>query len=93
MMGFLRIKTQNYVLIISLITVLSGLTHLFFPILLKTGIKSQMKSKESSFMLKNWQKSRIPVTLKVYVFDIENPKQVLIGQRARIKELGPYYYK
>jgi hypothetical protein len=92
-MRLLRIKVENYVLIISLITVLSGLTYLLFPILLKTGTKSETKLKEGSFMLENWQKLPIPVTLKVYVFNIENPKQVLIGKRATIKELGPYYYK
>lgn len=32
-------------------------------------------------------------TFKVYLFDIENPDEILKGEKPRIKEKGPFVYK
>lgn len=48
---------------------------------------------KSSKMFEKWQKLPMPLTFKVYIFNISNPEEVFVGEKPRLQEIGPYVYK
>lgn len=34
-----------------------------------------------------------PSTLKIYMFNVENPQEILKGAKPVVREMGPYVYK
>ena len=45
------------------------------------------------FFLKVWSFPPVPVFMKFYVFNIENPDNIRRGEKPRVKEVGPFVYR
>lgn len=70
------------------------LLHFKFDSLLEVAIRGQLVIAEDSDLFKQW--SNIPVGLLGYkyrFFEIENPEEVLRGEKVRVRERGPYCFK
>lgn len=48
--------------------------------------------KNGSQVYDMWRKPTIPIYFQVYVFDLQNPQEVINGARPYLKERGPYTY-
>jgi hypothetical protein len=53
-----------------------------------------MSFTEGSALYHMWQKPPINFYIKVYVFNVTNPKEFLSGrEKLRVQEVGPYIYR
>jgi hypothetical protein len=53
-----------------------------------------MSFSEESTLFNLWLKPPVDVYIKVYVFNITNPKEFLSGtEKLRVQEIGPYFYR
>lgn len=77
----------------AIVSVIGGILFLFFPILLSIGMKSQMQIKIGNDITTNWLDVPLTFWVKVHVWNIENPKKFLNGDKPIIKEKGPYFWK
>ena len=44
-------------------------------------------------MFDKWRELPIPLTFKIYVFNVTNTEEVNEGSKPEVKEIGPYVYK
>nr|ANQ46505.1 sensory neuron membrane protein 2 [Phyllotreta striolata] len=49
--------------------------------------------KENTEQWEAFMKTPFPYSFKVFVFDVQNPDDVLQGAKPRVKEVGPFVYK
>ncbi|KPI91086.1 Sensory neuron membrane protein 1 [Papilio xuthus] len=64
-----------------------------FPKIVKRQVQKNVQIENSSKMFEKWRKLPMPLTFKVYVFNISNPEEVSEGEKPRLQEIGPYVYK
>ncbi|KAG7305165.1 Sensory neuron membrane protein 2 [Plutella xylostella] len=64
-----------------------------FPKIVQTQIKKNIQLADGSLMFDKWKKLPMPLTFKVYVFNVTNPDAVDSGERPRLQEVGPFVYK
>ncbi|XP_078415707.1 lysosome membrane protein 2-like isoform X2 [Cetorhinus maximus] len=64
-----------------------------FKNLVEDQIKEHTKLKLNSEAYKNWKDPPVSAYLQFYFFNVENQLQILQGERAIVKQLGPYTYK
>lgn len=89
----LRRRIRRYGTIASAITSIGGLIFVGFPMLVDTGLKSQMQIKEGNDITKNWEDVPLAITIKIHIWNIENPDEFANGAKAKLREIGPYYWK
>jgi len=89
----IRKRVRNYGIFGSIMTGIGGLMVLGLPSLIDTGLKGQMQLKEGNDMLKNWENTPLTITIKVYIWHIDNAREFANGAKAKLVEKGPYYYK
>lgn len=83
-----------FLIIVSLLLIAAGTAlYFFFPKLMKQEVSSHIVLKESSDIFGAWSKSPVPITTKIYFFNVENAKQVLQGEKAVLREVGPFTFK
>ncbi|XP_054162152.1 lysosome membrane protein 2-like [Oppia nitens] len=91
---FAKNKSAEFGLFIGLALVAIGaLLILVFPVMLGIGLDNNFKLTEGKYIFDKWRELPIPLTTKVYLFDIQNPDQFSKGAVPVVKELGPYVYK
>ena len=57
-------------------------------------LRQMMSLAEGSTLYHLWQKPPINFYIKVYVFNVTNPKEFLSGrEKLRVQEVGPYIYR
>jgi hypothetical protein len=57
-------------------------------------ISQRMTLTEGSTLYYFWQKPPVNIYIKVYVFNVTNPKEFLSGrEKLRVQEVGPYIYR
>lgn len=76
-----------------LMTIIGGFLYFKFDDLLSGALKSQLQISEDSDFAKMWSKNPFPIKIDVYVFGIENPEQFADGEKAVLKQYGPYTYE
>jgi len=42
---------------------------------------------------KNWETIPDSMYLQFYLFNLENPKEIITGEKPKVKEMGPYVYQ
>ncbi|CAH0546697.1 unnamed protein product [Brassicogethes aeneus] len=57
-----------------------------------TGDREAKNLKNDTDQMEMFMKMPFPFDFKVYFFNIENPDEVLIGAKPKLKEIGPYIY-
>lgn len=63
------------------------------PTLLKMKLKENMVLVPGKEAYEKWQKTPIPVTFKVHLFNVTNHLDVLNGSTPIVQEVGPYIFK
>nr|UVB79224.1 sensory neuron membrane protein 2 [Heortia vitessoides] len=64
-----------------------------FPKIVSKQIQKNVQLDNSSVMFEKWRKLPMPLTFKVYVFNVTNVEDVNTGARPKLAEIGPYVYK
>ncbi|GCB82225.1 hypothetical protein scyTo_0021960, partial [Scyliorhinus torazame] len=64
-----------------------------FKNIVEDQIKKHTKLKLNGEAFKNWKEPPVPTYLQFYFFHVENQLQILQGEQAIVKQLGPYTYK
>ncbi|XP_067896194.1 lysosome membrane protein 2-like [Heterodontus francisci] len=64
-----------------------------FKNLVEDQIKEHTKLKLNSEAYKNWKDPPVPAYMQFFFFHVENQKETLQGERAIVRQLGPYTYK
>jgi len=76
-----------------LMTVGGGVITVAFPSIL-TGIMGYlMVINEGGLITPLWEAPPIGVPIKTYVFSVENPDEFMLGQKAKLKQMGPYVFE
>lgn len=86
-------RDRRRALIGLILTFIGGLLYFTFPGLLNSALKSQLQVKEGNDFTKAWNKNPFPISLDVFVFNLENPEEFSSGAKAKLREMGPYSYK
>ncbi|XP_073967604.1 sensory neuron membrane protein 2-like [Choristoneura fumiferana] len=63
------------------------------PMVKNRQIQKSIQIEESSQMFERWRKMPIPLTFKIYVFDVVNAEGINNGEKPQLEEKGPYVYK
>ncbi|GFY55084.1 lysosome membrane protein 2 [Trichonephila inaurata madagascariensis] len=63
------------------------------PTLFKAKIQENLVLEEGKEAYEKWKTTPIPVTFKVYIFNITNPKEVMEGLKPSVQDIGPYVFK
>ncbi|XP_051870323.1 lysosome membrane protein 2-like [Pristis pectinata] len=63
-----------------------------FKNIVEDQIKEHTKLKMNSEVYKNWKDPPVPIYMQVFFFHIENPEEILKGNQAIVREVGPYTY-
>ena len=69
-----------------------GLVIVLFPIILNAIIEWQLVIKEGNIFTQNWSDVPLPVTVNIYIWNLDNPDQFRAGAKPRMREMGPYSY-
>ncbi|XP_022900167.1 sensory neuron membrane protein 2-like isoform X2 [Onthophagus taurus] len=77
---------------IAIIGILLGLVLL--PFIIDDQINKQLRISYGSDAYERWRELPITVDFKIYIFEVENWRDVALnGARPHVKEIGPYIYK
>ncbi|CAH2208692.1 jg21356, partial [Pararge aegeria aegeria] len=52
-----------------------------------------LRLENSSAMFEKWRVIPVPLSFKVYVFNVSNAEEVNEGAKPILNEIGPYVYK
>lgn len=52
-----------------------------------------MGLRNGTFVWDMFVETPVPIYLKVYFFNVENPEGIARGEIPRVKEVGPYVYR
>lgn len=64
-----------------------------FPSLFKAKLHQNLYLEEGKEAFEKWKKTPIPVTFKVYIFNVTNPDEVMNnGAMPNVQEVGPYVF-
>ncbi|CAH2063819.1 unnamed protein product, partial [Iphiclides podalirius] len=64
-----------------------------FPKIVKMQVQKNVQIENSSVMFEKWRKLPMPLTFKIYLFNVSNPEDVNNGEKPKVTEIGPYVYK
>ncbi|XP_072941914.1 sensory neuron membrane protein 2-like [Epargyreus clarus] len=64
-----------------------------FPKIVSNQIQKKIQIENSSMMFEKWRKLPMPVSFKVYLFNVTNVDEVNRGGRPKLNQVGPYVYK
>ncbi|XP_034825642.1 sensory neuron membrane protein 2-like [Maniola hyperantus] len=64
-----------------------------FPKIVQSQINKNLRLENSSAMFEKWRVMPVPLTFKVYVFNVSNAEDVNEGAKPILNEIGPYVYK
>ncbi|GIY69822.1 lysosome membrane protein 2 [Caerostris extrusa] len=64
-----------------------------FPTILHALLQKNLVLEEGKEAYEKWKKTPIPVTFKVFIFNVTNPKEVMDGMKPIVQEIGPYVFK
>ncbi|XP_063530203.1 sensory neuron membrane protein 2-like [Cydia strobilella] len=63
------------------------------PKIVRSQIKKNVQIDPSSQMFDKWRKLPMPLTFKIYVFNVTNAEDISAGAKPELEEIGPYVYK
>ncbi|RVE52909.1 hypothetical protein evm_002386 [Chilo suppressalis] len=64
-----------------------------FPRIVSKQIQKNVQLENSSVMFEKWRKLPMPLTFKIYVFNVTNAEDINSGAKPMLTEIGPYVYK
>ncbi|XP_075689686.1 scavenger receptor class B member 1 isoform X2 [Rhinoderma darwinii] len=81
--------------VIGLLLVAFGAVLVFMvPVIMKQQVEKNVRIDPSSgFAYEMWRDLPVPFFMSIYVFEIMNPKEMLLGEKPRVEQRGPYVYR
>ncbi|XP_023944614.1 sensory neuron membrane protein 2 [Bicyclus anynana] len=64
-----------------------------FPKIVQSQINKNLQLENSSTMFEKWRVVPVPLTFKIYVFNVTNTDEVNEGAKPALDEIGPFVYK
>ncbi|XP_046978733.1 sensory neuron membrane protein 2-like [Vanessa cardui] len=64
-----------------------------FPKIVHKQIQKNLQLENSSAMFEKWRELPVPLTFKIYVFNVTNADDVTDGAKPILNEIGPFVYK
>ena len=80
-------------LISSAIIAIGLYIHLDFAQIMENRVKSEMIIKEENAFYDNWINSKTIERTNFYMFEVENPNEILNGMKPKVKEVGPFVFR
>ncbi|XP_072171405.1 lysosome membrane protein 2-like [Diadema setosum] len=65
----------------------------YFPIIFQSIVKEQTVLANNSTGFQEWANPPSPIFFEIYVWNLENPKEVAAGAKPNITQKGPYTYR
>ncbi|XP_075033057.1 scavenger receptor class B member 1 isoform X1 [Mixophyes fleayi] len=63
------------------------------PIIMQQQVEKNVRIDPSSgFAYEMWRDLPVPFFMSIYIFEVKNSKEVLLGERPRVEQRGPYVY-
>ena len=86
--------TKRFRAFSELVTCMGLLTYLFGSSLVKYIVKQEMRLVPGTNGYDIWvDTTAVPVFAKFYLFSVENPQDLVKGNKLRLRELGPYTFR
>ncbi|XP_056389866.1 scavenger receptor class B member 1 isoform X2 [Hyla sarda] len=81
--------------VVGLLLVAFGVVLVFMvPVIMKQQVEKNVRIDPSSgFAYEMWRDLPVPFFMSIYLFNVVNPKEVLLGEKPRLEERGPYVYR
>ncbi|CAL1281117.1 unnamed protein product [Larinioides sclopetarius] len=90
----LRPKCKQICFLLSCFFFISGVVGFaLYPTLLHALLQKNLVLEEGKEAYEKWKKTPIPVTFKVFIFNVTNHKEVMEGKVPNVEEVGPYVFK
>ncbi|RUS82470.1 hypothetical protein EGW08_009776 [Elysia chlorotica] len=65
----------------------------FFHDMIHKQVAENIPLKKGGESYKNWKKTSTPIYFQIFVFDLQNPDEVLAGRKPVVVQKGPYTYR
>ncbi|XP_037568754.1 lysosome membrane protein 2-like [Dermacentor silvarum] len=79
--------------ICSIVLLVGVLGHIYFPTIMRGKVAQQLQLKNGSETLEKWSNVTVPIYMSFHMFNITNPEEFGAGERAVVKQAGPYVYR
>ncbi|XP_040203294.1 scavenger receptor class B member 1 isoform X1 [Rana temporaria] len=81
--------------VVGLLLVVFGAVLVFIvPVIVKQQVEKNVRIDPSSgFAYEMWRDLPVPFFMSIYIFEVVNSKEVLLGEKPRVEERGPYVYR
>ncbi|KAM5192063.1 scavenger receptor class B member 1 isoform 2-T2 [Mantella aurantiaca] len=64
------------------------------PVIMKQEVEKNVRIDPSSgFAYEMWRDLPVPFFMSIYLFEVVNHQEVLLGEKPRVEERGPYVYR
>ncbi|XP_068099973.1 scavenger receptor class B member 1 isoform X2 [Hyperolius riggenbachi] len=81
--------------VIGLLLVAFGAVLVFLvPVIMKQQVQKNVQIDPSSgFAYEMWRDLPVPFFMSIYIFEVKNPQEILLGEKPWVEERGPYVYR
>ncbi|KAM8961879.1 scavenger receptor class B member 1 [Pelodytes ibericus] len=81
--------------VIGLLLVALGTLLVFLvPVIMDQQVEKNVRIDPSSgFAFEMWRDLPVPFFMSIYIFEVVNHKEVLLGEKPRVQQRGPYVYR
>uniref|UniRef100_A0A8C5PBP5 Scavenger receptor class B member 1 n=1 Tax=Leptobrachium leishanense TaxID=445787 RepID=A0A8C5PBP5_9ANUR len=81
--------------VIGLVLVAFGTVLVFLvPVIVDQQVEQNVRIDPSSgFAFEMWRDLPVPFYMSIYIFEVVNHKEMVLGEKPRVRERGPYVYR
>lgn len=88
-----KICLATFTVICGVVLLVGLLGHIYFPTIMRGKVAEQLQLKNGSETLEKWSNVKVPIYMSFHLFNITNPEQFAAGEKAVVKQAGPYVYR
>lgn len=66
--------------------------YFIMPAIVEDRIRSEMRLISGTQIYDKWVDTNVPTQVKIYFFEVLNPKEVIKGKKIVVRERGPYSF-
>lgn len=75
-----------------ILTFVGVFMYFFMPVMIRVNITKKIALNNGSESYEAWEKTPLPITFQIYLFNVTNPDEILNGGKPAVEQLGPYGY-
>ena len=69
------------------------MNYLLTPLFVKLISERLLLIEPGTIYYEKWIKTPVPLSVNLYLFDIQNPYEIMRGAKPIVKEIGPYSFR